>query len=59
MVLLFILLATVASMLLAGHMAKKRGRSVTVWAWVAALVGPFAPLALYFFGNRRTDAAHA
>jgi hypothetical protein len=40
-------------------MAKKRGRSVTVWAWVAALVGPFAPLALYFFGNRRKDAAHA
>jgi hypothetical protein len=46
-------------MLLAGHMAEKRGRSVTVWAWVAAFVGPFAPLALYFFGNRRTDAAHA
>ena len=32
----------VASMYLAGRMAERRGRSFTIWAWVAAFVGPLA-----------------
>lgn len=59
MVLIVTLLVTVASVLLAGQLAKRRGRSVTAWAWVAVFVGPFALLALYFLSNRRTEAVHA
>ncbi len=59
MALVLALLVTLASMLFAGHMARKRDRSVAVWVWIAVLVGPFAPLALYFLGNRRTETANA
>ena len=35
-------------------MAGARGRSAKLWVWVAALVGPLSPLALYALGNRPT-----
>ncbi|MBR1125992.1 hypothetical protein JQ628_31020 [Bradyrhizobium lablabi] len=42
-------IATIGSMYLAGRMAERRGRRFTVWAWIAALIGPFAlPLVLLF-----------
>jgi hypothetical protein len=47
-----IIFATVASMVIAESMARARGRSAKLWVWVAALVGPLSPLALYALGNR-------
>jgi len=43
-------LATLASMLLAGRMAGTRHRSVKAWVWASALIGPFAPLILCLLG---------
>jgi hypothetical protein len=45
-------LITVASMVVAGRMARARGRSAKVWLWVAAIIGPLGPLALYMFSDR-------
>ena len=59
MILILALLVTLVSVLLAGHMARKRHRSVTAWAWVAVFVGPLAPLALHLLGKRRTDTANS
>jgi hypothetical protein len=52
-------LALVASMLLAGRMARDRHRSTKAWVWIAAFVGPLGPLALYVLGNRPNGASHA
>jgi hypothetical protein len=49
-------LATVASMVIAESMARTRGRSVKAWVWIAAMIGPLSPLALYALGNRPTPA---
>jgi hypothetical protein len=39
----------IGSIYLAGLLAKRRGRSPTVWAWIAAFIGPLAfPLVLMF-----------
>jgi hypothetical protein len=51
-----IVLATVASMAIAESMARARGRSAKAWVWIAAIVGPLSPLALYALGNRPTPA---
>jgi len=51
-----IVLATIASMAIAESMARARGRSAKVWVWVAAIVGPLGPLALYALGNRSIRA---
>jgi len=45
-------LAFVASMLLAGRMARDRQRSIKAWVWIAFIVGPLGPLALLVLGNR-------
>lgn len=47
-----LLLATIP---LAAEMARERNRSARAWAWVAVLIGPFAPVALLLVG----DAKHA
>jgi hypothetical protein len=49
-VLWVIVFATMASMLLAGRMARVRGRSVRAWVWLAAIVGPIGPIALHLLG---------
>jgi hypothetical protein len=49
-----IVLATIASMAIAESMARTRGRPTKVWVWIAAIVGPLSPLALYALGNRST-----
>ena len=51
-----IVLATVASMAIAESMARARGRSAKAWVWIAAIIGPLSPLALYALGNRPTPA---
>jgi hypothetical protein len=35
-------LLTLGSMLLAGRVAARRGRSVKAWSWLAAFLGPIA-----------------
>ena len=51
-----IVLVTIASMVIAESMAHTRGRSAKVWVWIAAIVGPVSPLALYALGDRPTPA---
>jgi MFS family permease len=43
--------AFIASMYLAGRLAERRGRSVRNWAWVAAIIGPFALALIFLFPN--------
>jgi uncharacterized membrane protein YdjX (TVP38/TMEM64 family) len=47
-----ILLTFVASMLLAGELARTRRRSIKAWVLAASVVGPLAPLALYVLDAR-------
>jgi MFS family permease len=43
--------ATIASMYLAGRIAERRGRRFTIWAWIAALIGPLALPLIFLFPN--------
>jgi hypothetical protein len=45
------LVAFVASMYLAGRIAQRRGRSVKIWAWIAAFIGPLALPLVFLFPN--------
>ena len=51
--------AFVASMLLAGEMARTRDRSIKAWVLIAAIVGPLGPLALCLLGNAKGEASRA
>ena len=42
---------------LAGAMARERNRSSGKWLWIAAAVGPLAPLALLILGNAKRPAS--
>jgi hypothetical protein len=54
------LVAFVLSIYLAGLIAKRRGRSVRNWGWVAAFIGPFAlPLVLCFPNLHRNNGEQA
>ena len=48
-----IVIASIASIPLAAEMARERARSRKVWLWLAALVGPLAPLALLVLGEAK------
>jgi hypothetical protein len=50
---------SIASMLLAGRMARARHRSIKAWVWAAAIVGPFGPMVLYLLGNYAVKASCA
>ena len=56
---MLVMVATiVASTYLAGRMAEARGRSVSGWQWVAALLlGPLAPAVLYALPPVRRGAS--
>ncbi len=41
----------IISMYLAGRIAERRGRSVKIWAWVAAIIGPLALPLVFLFPN--------
>jgi hypothetical protein len=45
------LVAFIGSMILAGQIAGRRGRSVKSWAWIAAVIGPLALPLLFLFPN--------
>jgi MFS family permease len=59
--LLFTLLtvATIGSMYLAGRIAERRGRRFTIWAWIAAFIGPLAFPLIFLFPNLHRKNGHA
>ena len=50
-----IVFVSLASIALADHMARVRGRSPRIWFLIAFAVGPLAPLALLVVGQRNAD----
>jgi hypothetical protein len=55
---LFIFVMFVGSIVLAGEMARERGRSRRSWVWIAFIVGPLAPAILLVLGDRRDREAN-
>jgi hypothetical protein len=54
------LVASIASIYLAGRVAVRRGRSFKSWAWIAAFIGPLALPLIFLFPNlqqKNGDAA--
>jgi hypothetical protein len=50
------LVAFVASIYLAGRIAQRRGRSVKIWAWIAAFIGPLVFLSPNLHGKNSDHA---
>jgi hypothetical protein len=51
-------IVSIASIPLAGEMARERNRSSRRWLWIAIAVGPLAPLALLVLGEARAAPAN-
>ena len=51
--------ATIGSMYLAGRIAERRGRRFTIWAWIAAFIGPLALPLIFLFPNLHRQNGHA
>jgi MFS family permease len=52
--------AFIASMYFAGRIAERRGRCFKNWAWIAAIIGPFAlPLVFLFPNLQGKNSFHA
>ena len=51
--------ATIGSMYLAGRIAERRGRRFTIWAWIAAFIGPLALPLIFLFPNLHRKNGHA
>jgi len=47
-----VVLITILSMYLSGEAARRRGRSVRGWLWIAAIVGPFTLPVLWLLPAR-------
>jgi hypothetical protein len=56
--LLIFLIISLASIPLAGAMARERNRPSKTWLWIAVAVGPLAPLALLLLGDKRPAPAN-
>jgi len=50
-------IVSIASIPLAGEMARERNRPSKTWLWIAVVVGPIAPLLLLVLGDRRAEPA--
>jgi MFS family permease len=48
-----LIIGAIASIYFAGLLAEHRGRSFRTWAWIAALIGPFA-FVVFLLPNRRS-----
>ena len=57
---LFTLLAaaTIGSMYLSGRIAERRGRRFTIWAWIAAIIGPLALPLIFLLPNLHSENGH-
>jgi len=51
-----LMIVTIGSVWLAGRLAERRGRSFRTWAWIGAIIGPFALPLLYLFPSRNNAA---
>jgi hypothetical protein len=49
-------IGVIVSMLLAGRIAERRGRSMRAWIWLAAIFGPLATLAAWVLPAKRVSA---
>jgi len=48
------------SIIVAGELAKRRGRSFRIWAWTGAIIGPLAiPLLFLLPSTQGRDDGHA
>jgi Na+/H+ antiporter NhaD/arsenite permease-like protein len=47
-----LIIGAIASIYFAGVLAERRGRSFKTWAWIAAIIGPFA-FVVFLFPDRR------
>jgi MFS family permease len=47
----YLFVALIASIYLAGRIAERRGRRFRNWAWIAAFIGPLALPLLFLFPN--------
>ena len=56
--LLIFSIVSLASIPLAGAMARERNRPSKTWLWIAVAVGPLAPLALLLLGDKRPAPAN-
>jgi hypothetical protein len=54
-----IIIGSLASIVLAGHMARVRGRSPRTWFWIAFIIAPLAPLVLLIIGDAKRPAQEA
>ena len=45
------IIGLIGSVYLAGRLAEHRGRSFKVWAWIGAIIGPFALPLVFLFPN--------
>ena len=45
------LVALIGSMYFAGRLARRRGRGVKTWVWIAAFIGPLALPLVFLFPN--------
>jgi MFS family permease len=55
-----VMIGFIISIYLAGRIAKRRGRSFKIWAWIAAVIGPLAlPLVFLFPNLHRKNGNHA
>ena len=58
--LVLLVAGSIVSIYLAGRIAERRGRSFTIWAWIAAMIGPLAlPLVLLFPNLHGKNGDHA
>jgi hypothetical protein len=49
----FIVIVSLLSIPLSAEMAQEHERSPRAWAWIAAMVGPLAPLLLLLLGQAK------
>jgi hypothetical protein len=51
MALALLMIATIASIYVAGRLAERRGRSFRAWAYIGAFIGPLALPLVFLFPN--------
>ena len=50
-ILALLTVGSICSISLAGRIADRRGRRFTIWAWIAAIIGPLALPLVFLFPN--------
>jgi hypothetical protein len=53
-----LMVGSIISIYLAAHNAERRGRSIKIWAGIAAIIGPLALPLLFLFPNLHGKNSH-